>query len=136
MKIKIPIIVTFGILFISAIPLIAQNFQIPDSIKIMQFNENRIQQFNNFAPEFRTLPQITQDLELYQLKILTSKLFMQESYIENDTLIRYQSLQAFLNRQYSEEYKRMMKYDLGVITTYLGISKKIFAIIIALLSVL
>jgi len=135
-KIKIPIIVTFGILFISAIPLIAQNFQIPDSIKIMQFNENRIQQFNNFAPEFRTLPQITQDLELYQLKILTSKLFMQESYIENDTLIRYQSLQAFLNRQYSEEYKRMMKYDLGVITTYLGISKKIFAIIIALLSVL
>ncbi|MDX9924660.1 MAG: hypothetical protein RBS48_07830 [Ignavibacteriaceae bacterium] len=68
--------------------------------------------------------------------MLTSKLFMRENFIEKDTLIKYQSLQAFLKRQYSEEYKKMMKYDLGVITTYLGISKKIFAIIIALLSVL
>lgn len=68
--------------------------------------------------------------------MLTSKLLMRENFIEKDTLIKYQSLQAFLNRQYSEEYKKMMKYDLGVITTYLGISKKVFAIIIALLSVL
>jgi hypothetical protein len=68
--------------------------------------------------------------------MLTSKLFMRENFIEKDTLIKYQSLQAFLNRQYSEEYKKMMKYDLGVITTYLGFSQKVFAIIIAPLSVL
>ncbi|KUO61858.1 hypothetical protein APF79_12405 [bacterium BRH_c32] len=136
MKIKIPILVYFWIIFISSIPLIAQNLQIPDSIKVLQLNEQRIQPFNNFNLELSPLPQLPQDLELYQLKMLTSKLFMRENFIEKDTLIKYQSLQAFLNRQYSEEYKKMMKYDLGVITTYLGISQKIFAIIIALLSVL
>jgi len=135
-KIKIPILVYFWIIFISSIPLIAQNLQIPDSIKVLQLNEQRIQPFNNFNLELSPLPQLPQDLELYQLKMLTSKLFMRENFIEKDTLIKYQSLQAFLNRQYSEEYKKMMKYDLGVITTYLGISQKIFAIIIALLSVL
>lgn len=136
MKIKSTVIVTFCLSFILSIPLIAQNLQIPDSIKVLQFNEQKIQPFNNFNLELSPLPQLPQDLELYQLKMLTSKLFMRENFIENDTLIKYQSLQAFLNRQYSEEYKKMMKYDLGVITTYLGISKKIFAIIIALLSVL
>ncbi len=136
MKIKSTVIVTFCLSFILSIPLIAQNLQIPDSIKVLQFNEQKIQPFNNFNLELSPLPQLPQDLELYQLKMLTSKLFMRENFIEKDTLIKYQSLQAFLNRQYSEEYKKMMKYDLGVITTYLGISKKVFAIIIALLSVL
>lgn len=124
----------------------------PDSLKVNSSIHEFTNEVGNFHLSNLSQPKILNGNSINELRLLLPKLswrynefislkippIQHFNSLQNpqDSIYQFAQFKASLNKLLEIEYRKVMKYDLGEIGIYLGLSKKIIAIILGIFSLL
>ena len=121
-----------------------------DSLHLTKIRADSSTDFHNDKTIDSLTMRLQQTNNLLWLRLLSSELIISKSEIDNhqgfiyshilsdpfnyNPTDKFSAFKQNLSLSYSYMYHEMTKYDLGIIGYYLGVSKTLFAIILAILS--